>query len=82
MENTMKEQTQITEVKAYSYYGFTYVLHGQRLFQVDHNYFLELMPGNEVYGSTMRRLSKQKPIPHSELVSVLSNLLNTVKELI
>jgi hypothetical protein len=79
MEN-QKELVGI-ELKAYRYYGFIYVIHGARLFQVDDNYFLELMSGNEVYGSMIRNLKKQTPIAQSELVTVLSKLLNNVKEL-
>ncbi len=81
--NTMALQSEIVgkELKAYRCYGFIYVIHGERLFQVDHDYFLELKPGNEVYGSMVRTLKKKEPIAHSELVDVLSKLLNTVKEL-
>ena len=78
----MEDQLVGVEIKAYRYYGFIYVIFGTRLFQVDHNYFLELMPGNEVYGSMQRRLSKQVPLPHSELRSILSKLKKTIDELI
>jgi hypothetical protein len=71
-----------TEIKAYRYYGMNYIIFGARLFQVDHNYFLELMPGNEVYGSTLRRLSREHPIPHSEVRSILFPLLRLIKEII
>jgi len=72
----------VVEVQAYASYGFIYVVHGDRLFQVDHNYFLELMPGNEVYGNIMRTLRKQTPIAHRELVTILSKLIENIKELI
>lgn len=79
----MTNQSEIVgiETKAYSYQCFIYLIHRHRLFQVDHNYFLELMPGNEVYGSMIRRLKKMKPLPESERLEILSKLLNTIEEL-
>lgn len=79
----MNNQSEIVrvETKAYHFEGLIYIIHGSRLFQVDHNHFLEFMPGNEFYGSRIRMLKKLLPIPHSELVIILSKLLNTVKEI-
>jgi hypothetical protein len=80
----MNEQSEIVgvETKAYHYEGLIYVIHGRRLYQVDNNFFLEFMPGNEVYGFKMRQLKKMIPMPHSELVIVLSELMKTIKEII
>lgn len=71
----------LVDTRAYQYKGFVYVICGNRLFQVDENYFLELMPGNEVYGSIVRELKRRNPISHSELVRVLSKLMETIKEM-
>lgn len=69
------------ETRAYRHKDFIYVIYGDKLFQVDDNYFLELMPGNEVYGSIVRDLKRRNPISHSELVRVLSKLVETIKEM-
>lgn len=80
----MTDQTEIVgiETKGYRMDGFLYIIHGRRLFQTDYNYFLELMHGNEVHGSIVRRLKKLIPVPHSEVFEVLSKLRNTINEII
>lgn len=77
-------QAEIVGVEKAGYHldGMVYVIHGKRLYQVDHNYFLELMPGNEMYSSKLRQLKKLVPMPHSELVTILSKLKKTVEEIL
>jgi hypothetical protein len=81
----MNGQSEIVGVETlgYRHEGMIYVIHGRKLFQVDHNHFFEFMPGNEVFGSKVRQLKKLTPIPHSELSEILDRLgklIETIKK--
>lgn len=79
----MTVQSEIVGVErvAYRYDGLIYVIHGKRLYQIEHNHFFEYMPGNEVYSSRIRQLKKLTPLPHSELQTILSKLKKTIEEI-
>lgn len=80
----MSEQAAIVEVgtQAYKHEGMIYVIHGNRLFQVDHNHFVEFMAGTDFYGWKIRQLKKTTPIPYSDLKFILSNLKKTIEEIL
>lgn len=79
----MSVQAEIVGVEKAGYHldGMIYVIHGKRLFQVDHNHFVEFMPGNDFYGSRIRKFKTLTPMPHSELVMILSKLKKTIEEI-
>jgi hypothetical protein len=79
----MAFQSEIVGVEKAGYHldGMIYVIHGKRLYQVDHNYFVEFMPGNSFYGDKVRQLKKLSPMPHSELKPILSKLTKTIEDI-
>lgn len=79
----MTVQSEIVGVEKLGYRlnGFIYVIHGKRLYQVDHNHFLEFAPGNEVYGSLIRKFKKLTSMPHSELAAILDRLANLIESI-
>lgn len=71
----------LIETKFYHYQGLYYAVKGDKLIQFDHDHWLDFMPGNEVYGSFMRRFSKMKPIAESEAKEVLKKLKDSINEM-
>lgn len=75
---TITPELTLTETLYYDWEGFTWVVKGCRLFQIDDNYLLELPIGTEIYASKLRRLRTLKPISQSQGEAVLNKLKTTI----
>lgn len=72
------------EIKAVKMDGIVWLMNGPSLYMTDEEgkQFTPFSPGSETYGYKIKQLSKLKPIPESDRKKILSNLMNTIKELI
>lgn len=71
----------LVETNFYKHQGFYWIVEGTRLIQYSHDYFLEFMPGNEVYAKFMRDLRKTIPCAESEAKQVLNDLYQYIERL-
>lgn len=72
-----------TELKAVKSDGIVWLIKGRSLFMTDEegNGYTPFEPGSETYRYKFKQLSKMRPLPESERQTILSKLLNNVKEL-
>jgi hypothetical protein len=73
-----------TELKAVKSDGIVWIIKGNLLYMTDNegNYFTPFEPGSETYLYKFKQLNNLKPLPESERVTILSKLLNNIKELL
>lgn len=71
------------EVKAVKSYGIVWIIKGYELFKTDDQgtSFERFDAGVKFHMATWDKLNNLKPIPESERLTILSKLLNNVKEL-
>ena len=81
----MVTQSEIVAVdqKAVKSDGIVWIIKGASLYMTDEEGrgFTPFGPGSETYRYKMSQLSKMKPLPETERLTILSKLLNNVKDL-
>jgi hypothetical protein len=70
-----------SDIKAVKSDGIVWIIKGEALYIIDEDLFSRFKPGSETYRYKYNKLKDLKPLPESERITILSKLLNNVKEL-
>jgi hypothetical protein len=72
----------LIETKFYLHNGMYWMVKGDKLVQFDYNYYVEYPSGNDVYSHYMRYFKKQIPLPEREATFILSQLKETINNIL